>query len=277
VAPGEHEVDFDAFTFSGNLSYRVSDGLMIYGSYSQGFKSGGFNQRYNSLLLADGSPLAYDEETAESFELGFKASPGPDIRINGAVFSNSYDDVQLTYRVGPAPLLFNAGNATIRGAELEMFLNPTDALTIDASLGYLDAKLDEVQDVPDLGSQTPSATSQAGDQLPRAPEFEFHIGASYGFDLGGGFTLTPRVDLNYRDAIWFDASNDIGDDSLTTMSGSLTLNNLEDDWRVTVSVENLTDELYLVAGTTSASTATGYTEGIYARPRNVSVTFVKDF
>ena len=144
-------------------------------------------------------------------------------------------------------------------------------------LGYLDAKLKSVATVPNLGAQTPTATSAAGDQLPRAPEFEFHIGASYAFDLGGGFELTPRVDLNYRDAIWFDASNDIGDDSLTTMSGSITLSNLDDDWRLIFSVENLTDELYLVAGTTSASTATGYTEGVYARPRNVNLTFVKDF
>lgn len=277
VAPGTHAESFESFTASGNISYRFSDAVMAYASYSQGFKSGGFNQRYNALLQADGSPLAYGEETAESFELGFKADPAPGIRVNGAVFSNSYDDIQLSYRVGPAPLLFNAGNATIKGAELELFLEPSNGLRIDAGLGYLDAKLKSVATVPNLGAQTPTATSAAGDRLPRAPEFEFHVGASYAVDLGNGFELTPRVDLNYRDAIWFDASNDLGDDSLTTMSASITLNNYDSDWRLTASVENLTDELYLVAGTTSASTATGYTEGVYARPRKFSLTFVKDF
>ena len=269
--------EYESTTISANVSYRFNEGLMGYAAYSQGFKSGGFNMRYNALLNADGSPLSFDEETANSFELGFKANPSDSLRINGAIFSTTYDDIQLTYRVGPAPLLFNAGEATINGAEIEVFFMPTDALTIDASFGYLDAEVDTVRAVPNLGAQTPTATVQVGDKLPRAPETEFHIGASYVFKLGQSYELTPRFDLNYRDAIFFDAGNDIGDGSLTLVNGSLTLANAANDWRLSLRGDNLTDELYLLAGTTSATTATGYSEGIYARPRTFSLVFTKNF
>ena len=277
LAPGDHTVDFDSVTISGNASYRFSPGFMGYASYSQGFKSGGFNRRYNSLLQADGTPLGYDEETAESIELGFKANPDASLRLNGAVFSNSYDDIQLTYRVGPAPLLFNAGKATIKGAELELYYSPTDDFTLDASVGLLDAKLDEVATVPNLGAQTPSATTAVDNQLPRAPDFEGHIGASYTFAIGNNFELTPRLDVTHRSSLWFDAANGIGEGSTTTSNGSITLANPEGNWRLILAGNNLTDETYLLAGTTSASTATGYTEGIYARPRNATLTFIKDF
>lgn len=277
VGLGTHSTDFSSTTGSLNASYRMSDALMVYGAYSQGFKSGGFNRRYNSLLQADGSPLSYDEETADSFELGFKSDPSDTVRLNGAVFSNKYEDIQLSYRVGPAPLLFNAGEATINGAELELFYVPSDRLIIDASVGILDAELDVVSTVPDLGPQTPTATTQAGDKLPRAPDSEFHLGASYIFNIGSSFQLTPRLDLTRRDSIFFDAANGIGEGSTTLVNGSLTLANADAEWRLTLRGENLTDQKYLLAGTTSASTATGYTEGIFARPRNFSLVLTKDF
>ncbi len=269
--------EFEAVTGSANVSYRFNEGLMAYASYSQGFKSGGFNMRYNALLNADGSPLAFDEETADSFEVGFKANPSSSVRLNGAIFSTKYDDIQLTYRVGPAPLLFNAGEATINGAELELYYMPTERITIDASVGILDAEIDSVAAVPNLGAQTPTATVTAGDQLPRAPESEFHVGGSYIFQMGENYELTPRLDLTYRDSLFFDAGNDIGEDAVTLLTGSLTLANLQDDWRLSLKGDNLTDEEYLLAGTTSASTATGYSEGIFARPRSFAVVFTKGF
>ncbi|WP_203291253.1 TonB-dependent receptor [Maricaulis parjimensis] len=277
VTRDQYTESFDSLTASANISYRFNDAVMVYGSFAQGFKSGGFNQRYNALLQADGSPLAFDEETAQSIEIGLKYNPSRSVRLNAAIFSNSYDDIQLTYRVGPAPLLFNAGEATINGAELELFYTPNDSLIIDASLGYLDAEIDTVRSVPNLGSQTPTATTAPGDQLPRAPELEAHFGVSYIADVGENFQLIPRIDVTWRDSIFFDAGNDIGEDAVTIVNGSLTLDHLGQNWRLSLRGDNLTDETYLVSGTTSASTATGYSEGIFARPRSFSLVFTQDF
>ena len=91
---------------------------MTYVSWSEGFKSGGFNQRYNAAPPGN-APISFGAETAESFEVGLKLDPLDTLRINLAAFSTDYDDIQMTYRLGVVPLLFNAGVASIDGGELE--------------------------------------------------------------------------------------------------------------------------------------------------------------
>ena len=92
---------------------------MTYLSWSEGFKSGGFNQRYNAAPPGN-APISFGAETAESFELGLKLDPTDTLRINIAAFSTDYDDIQMTYRLGVVPLLFNAGVASIDGGEIEL-------------------------------------------------------------------------------------------------------------------------------------------------------------
>jgi iron complex outermembrane receptor protein len=64
-------------------------------------------------------------------------------RLNGAVFSTDYEDLQLIYRLGIVPLLFNAGKASIDGAELELTY-ASEKLIVEGSIGYLDDSIDEV-------------------------------------------------------------------------------------------------------------------------------------
>ena len=68
------------------------------------------------------APISFEPETAETFELGFKLDPTDSLRVNIAAFTTDYDDIQMTYRLGVVPLLFNAGVATIDGGELELEL-----------------------------------------------------------------------------------------------------------------------------------------------------------
>ena len=120
---------------------------MAYLSWSEGFKSGGFNQRYNAAPPGN-APISFDPETAETWEVGLKLDPTDTLRINLAAFSSDYDDIQMTYRLGVVPLLFNAGVASIDGGELELEFAPTDAVRLDASLGYLDATFDSITPPP---------------------------------------------------------------------------------------------------------------------------------
>ena len=57
---------------------------MTYLSWSQGFKSGGFNQRYNAAPPGN-APISFGAERAETFELGFKTNPAPRMRFNVAL------------------------------------------------------------------------------------------------------------------------------------------------------------------------------------------------
>ena len=127
------------------LQYDVSDDVSIYGGYSRGFRSGGFDAA--SQTINDVGP--YDEEFVDSFELGVRAQFFDNrLRINPTVFYTDYTDRQeeITTAVpNGAPgaiqtVIANAAEAEIYGLELEMLAQVTPSLTVRGSLGLLDAE-----------------------------------------------------------------------------------------------------------------------------------------
>ena len=273
------EREFTSTTKSASLQYRFNEHVMTYLSWSEGFKSGGFNQRYNAAPPGN-APISFGAETAESWELGVKLDPLDTLRINIAAFSTNYDDIQMTYRLGVVPLLFNAGEASIDGGELELQFAPNDDFLLDASIGYLDAKFDSITPPPPFGPVTPTATATLSSHLPFTPEWQGHLGMSYAFHLGANWSLTPRADVSYTAEQFFDAGNSpeiAQDDPVTLLNASIMLSSDDDKWRFVLSANNLTDELYPVAGTSSMTTASGYAEIIYARPRSLSLSATYSF
>jgi len=252
---------------------------MTYLSWSEGFKSGGFNQRYNAAPPGN-APISFGAETAESFELGLKLDPSDTLRVNLAIFSTDYDDIQMTYRLGVVPLLFNAGVANIDGGEMEMEYLPTEDFRVDMALGYLDTEFDSITPPPPFGPVTPTATATLSSRLPFTPEWQGHLGMAYTFHPGSNWSLIPRVDLSYTDKQFFDAGNspEIAQDTgVTLINASVTLASDDDKWRIVLGGNNLTDETYPVAGTSSMTTASGYAEIIYARPPTVSLNVTRNF
>ena len=273
------EREFSATTKSASAQYRFNEKVMTYVSWSEGFKSGGFNQRYNAAPPGN-APISFGAETAESFEVGLKLDPLDSLRVNIAAFSTDYDDIQMTYRLGVVPLLFNAGVASIDGGEIEVQFVPTEDFRLDASLGYLDAKFDSITPPPPFGPVTPTATATLSSRLPFTPEIQAHLGLSYTFHLGSSWGLTPRADVSYTDEQFFDAGNSVEiaqDDAVTLVNASVALESADDKWRFVLGGNNLTDEEYPVAGTSSLTTASGYSEIIYSRPRTVSLTVTRNF
>ena len=273
------EREFNATTLSASAQYRFNERAMTYLSWSEGFKSGGFNQRYNASPPGN-APISFEPETAESFELGLKLDPTDHLRINIAAFMTDYDDIQMTYRLGVVPLLFNAGVASIDGGELELEFAPTAEFRLDASLGYLDASFDEITPPPPFGPVTPTATATLDSRLPFTPEFQGHLGLQYTFNLSAGWGLTPRADLSYTDSQFFDAGNSVEIaqlDAVTLVNASIAFESQDGKWRVVLTGNNLTDELYPVAGTSSLTTASGYAEIINARPRTFALTATLNF
>jgi iron complex outermembrane recepter protein len=279
ISTNRFEREFSSTTASASVQYRFNERLMTYLSWSQGFKSGGFNQRYNAAPPGN-APISFHDETAQSWELGFKTDPIDNLRVNVAVFSTEYDDIQMTYRLGVVPLLFNAGVASIEGAELEIAFTPIAGLQLDASVGYLDAKFDSITAPPPFGPVTPTATATLASRLPFTPEWQGHFGASYRFRLTPAWSLTPRVDVSYTDEQFFDAGNSpeiAQDEAVTLLNASVALETDDEKWRFVLSGNNLTDELYPLAGTSSLTTASGYAEIIYARPRNLAFSITRNF
>jgi iron complex outermembrane receptor protein len=274
-----YKLKFTDTTTSGSVQYRWNEAVMTYLSYSEGFKSGGFNQRYNAAP-PNNAPISFGAETATTVEFGMKMNPMRGLRVNAAVFTTDYEDIQMTYRLGVVPLLFNAGKASIEGGELEVAWSPTSRLQIDASAGYLDSGFDSITPPPPFGAVTPTATATLSSRLPFTPEWTTHWGISYEFPFANGWTLTPRLDSSYTGGQYFDAGNSAEISQMggvTIWNGSVTLLSPDSKWRIALKGQNLGDKLYPVAGTSSLSTSSGYAEVIYARPRALSLSATYNF
>ena len=267
VDQANRELEFSNTSGHLNIQYRLAENFMTYFSYSEAFKSGGWNPLYN-FVQPEMKPTSFDEELAESIEIGFKSDVTDSLRINGAIFSTDYTDMQFTFRVGIVPLLFNAGEASIEGAELEFTFAPNDRFILEGGFGYLDAEVDSVANITSPSSNV-TAVVQEGNKLPYTPELSASLGASYAYFLSG-WRLTPRIDLSYTDEQFFDAGNSVEiaqQDAELTARMAVTLEDDDYTWRIVAGVDNLTDSTYPVAGNSSLTTSTGYAESAYSRPR----------
>lgn len=252
---------FSALTGSASIQYRWNNAISTYASYARSFKSGGFNTRYNAAPPGN-VPVPFDEEDVTSYEIGAKTNIGR-LRLNLAAFQADYDNIQLIFRQGVVPLLFNAGKARIRGFEAEANWRAPWGLSIDAGASVLDDKIKSITPVPGA-----TATVTPNDDLPLTPDLQANIGIAYDLRLANGMTLVPRFDGSYTSKITFITGSIplIEEDGYFVGNASLTLK-LTDRYEISGGVNNLFDSRYLIQGNASLATL-GYAERMYARPRN---------
>jgi iron complex outermembrane receptor protein len=171
---------FKEFTPRASVSFKPDENNTVYASYSKGFKGGGFDPRGLSTaapdLDASGTRDAdeifdyflFEPEKVTSYEVGYKASLfDRRLRVALAGFYADYKDVQVPGSVGAVinniptfvGVTTNAGKATFKGVEAEVFANlardlgtPGSRLNFSGTLGYLDAQFDEyITNVPGRG------------------------------------------------------------------------------------------------------------------------------
>lgn len=271
----EKEVTYDNFDPYLNLSYDVSEDLMVYASYSEGFKSGGFSQRVFPPVVPPftappGTPdidliPTFLPEFVQVYELGFKFS-GMDgrMRLNGAAYYTDYTDLQVQVFTSVAPITKNAGAATIKGFELEMQATPADGWFVEAGIGYIDAGYDELDFTETL--------VDINNNLDRVSKWTLSAAVSKEIALGNNGTLIPRVDWAYRSEFDNDAFNtpEIHQDGYNLVNASLTWENAEENIALIAGVKNLTDEKYLHTGI--LGDAFQVYEGLFDRGREWYVT-----
>ena len=136
-------------------AYYISDGANVYGHWTRGFRSGGYNLR-NLIPINIESPGPYDEETVDSFEAGFKVTKDRG-RLYGAVFYNLIDDMQreLNFRIpdGIAQVIRNTADVKMLGFELDGLVAIADNLLLLGSVGYVNPEYTKVKYDLNLRSQ----------------------------------------------------------------------------------------------------------------------------
>ncbi len=264
--------DFDNFSPKLGLKYQINDDMQVYGTASSSFKSGGFNGR-----LADGQQEPYEEETLTSIEFGLKSQWLDDrIRLNAAAFYNQYDDLQVssfeTTADGTAilPVFTNAGEAIIQGLEVELTVLITEALTINANLGYLDTEYKEFFAEADPVTKTVIDVSDQR-QLVNSPEWDTYLGASYVLPIGEMGTLTFLTDISYRSKTYLEvnSSENLAQSGYSLINAAILFETADEHWQFMLGAKNLNDKEYRTHAF-DLSAFPGVELGYYNAPRTYS-------
>jgi iron complex outermembrane receptor protein len=266
--------------YRANLQYAWTERVMTYAQVATGFKGGGISPRPFSAAQA----VPFDPETLKSYEIGVKSDLlDRRMRVNASVFFSDYTDLLLTlsscpqYGVGlPCAVVANAGDAQIKGAELETEIHPIEHLSIDGSVSYLKFKYTSIN--PAAGGPARPTGPQFGMVPAYTPTRKWSVGVQYEIPLGTFGTLTPRVDASYQGDLYTNganaATNRIG--SYTLANARLTWRNSESAWESSFEVTNLTDQYYFLTRF-DQFTLTGLADGQPGRPREWALTVKRKF
>ncbi|MBP8233357.1 MAG: TonB-dependent receptor [Rhizorhabdus sp.] len=262
---------FNDFSMLLGADYQWTDRLMTYVSFSQGFKSGGFNQRVFPPRAVPGS---FEPETADVYEAGLKTSNAAGtVRFDLAGFYTRYRDIQVRVLDVIAPGTGNAAAGRVYGAEAELTLRPVKPLTLQFSAGYLDTGYTKF-----AADFDPSQGIDKGDSFVNSPKWSLAGSASYVVPLGEVGDLTLRGDWSYRSKTYSDAANseNIAQSGYHLFNATLLYDTSDKLWQVAAGIRNITDKRYLLTGNNEFG-GFGYVEGVFARPREWSLSVRRSF
>lgn len=244
---------FTNFSPKVGIQLHPADDLMIYGSWSRGYKTGGWTTRLSAPL---GFAPSFNPEQAETFEIGIKSQFFDNrLQLNAAAFTTAYQDIQLNFQLGISPTIQNAGDARIKGFEIEAVAAPIPGLTINGSVGYTDAYYTNVAAGAVVAPNPIQAGVFNGAPLPKTPEWQFNISPRYEHILGNGGALIALVDYTRTSSIWNDTERAfaIRRPSTDMLNASVTYEAPSGEWRLTAGGTNLTNDRYYVSGNVQAA------------------------
>lgn len=263
---------------------------MVYGTWSNGFKSG-FQEPFGQDGLIEVAP-----ETLENFELGFKIDAlDKSLRLNVALYSMTFENMQLiTVSVDSANTLVvssqNAGEATIDGGELELQWLPSENLMLTLNYSnnnYEFVEFDDVDLVTLAKTGQQVAIDRSDEEFAVSPEETASLGIQYTFYSDRLGVITPRLDISYKSEVYMGLDDDAWEvakrnpnlvyaDAYTLIDARVSWFQPSNDLTLSAYVKNLTDERYDV-GAVATGSSIGTNVQVLGEPRIVGIEARKTF
>lgn len=195
------------------LQFWPGASTQLYGHFTRGFRSGGYNLRNTAPGVAPGP---FDEEEQDAFELGLKSEFADGrARLNVAAFRNRVYGMQRQVTredvsAGAVQITANTADATIQGLETELLTELGNAFTVGAFLSYTDGAYDKVRF--DLNGDGSTVGDDRLD-LPRLSPFTWGLDVRHARQVGALGRLSMRLGVSYRD------DTEIADDNSGVLDG----------------------------------------------------------
>jgi iron complex outermembrane recepter protein len=278
VAVPDPNEKFNKVTWKVNLSYKVNDSLLPYATVSTGFRSGGLNavsQPFEPI------PAAYAPDSLINYEVGAKG------RLFDGLFDYQADlyfikwsniQVQETTPDGAFVFQGNAGDAKVKGAELELTAHPLQYLSTNLTAAYSDAFLSQgafggangvqYQNNPTLGL--------TGDPIPNVPKLQGSVGFNYRRPIGNGWEGMVASDANYRGRVnaYFTSNQNFNLTLASYVLVELRAGVINGPWSVTAFARNLTNRRAEVSAINSSQDPDAL---LTVRPRTIGMTLTRTF
>ncbi|GAB3269941.1 TonB-dependent receptor [Parahaliea aestuarii] len=302
--------DEQAFNPLFTVQYDLGDATMLYATYTEGFKAGGFDIRSNGhpdpavvnacTLDTSTTPpscardivgvFEFDEEEAESFEIGAKMGLGSTAELNMAAFYTEYTNLQTSQFDGILGFnVTNAGEAEIKGVELDGRWLVSEGLTLSGSVAWLDFEYTDFrnnqcyfgQQVMDPGAVQPGGVTcdATGKRKEYTPEYSGSVSAEYILPLGDSLELRTVFDLVFSDSYLFNPTLDprSEQDAYAQYNLRVGIGDQAGNWEVAFIGKNLSDEDVVtyggeapLAGALTGGTGTAYYQFL-DRPRTLAL------
>jgi iron complex outermembrane receptor protein len=287
------ERTFEDFTPEGGLEWRPMSDVMLYYTYSEGFKSG-------SGENAAGSTTIVNPEEIQNHEVGLKSSwLDRRLAVNVSLFSYELQGLQINKTISGGPSGFltifeNAADVSGEGVEVEFFGTPVEPLRLSGSVAWLDAQFDDFETADPLnpvnvatppgGSNPPPATIQpiqlAGNPTRNSPEWAANLHMEFDIptpELPYEGALTLLGDVSYKDNVFFTEFHRLleGSEAYTMYDAALRYSSGNGRFTAELWGKNLSDELREAS---TFALATARTLGVtYLPPRTYGVSFGYSF
>ncbi len=221
---------FDKFQPRLSVSWSPSETSMLFATYAEGFRSGGFNAPSVTAF-----PPIYDAESTQAFEAGFKSTwLERKVQFNAAVFTTDFENQQYYVYDGPSGSqgLLNIDESLAQGIELELQAHPGNGFRIDASLGITDTEIKALTGNSEfVGNKTPNSNAYTGN-LSLLHETRFNENSR----------LVARADYRRVGKRYWAINNEHARDPLNLLNLRLTY--IAKRWSVGLYLDNATDEQY---------------------------------
>lgn len=270
--PTRGEDSWSNFSWRLGAEFRPNTDMMLYGSVSTGFKSGGFT---GTATTATRATTAFDPEEATNYELGAKLDLFERrLRVNTSAFYLDYKDLQVTRFFQPPTSGFgefiteNAANARIKGIEMELTAQPLDFVEFGGSYTYLDAQYEDFFGTPDISG----AGDFSGNRMRQAPKNSWSAYVQLTHEFASGSRLTANVSGRHQGKIFTNADNNALDviPAYTLVDAWLAWRSPNRKWEIQGWAKNIGDEAYRTHVYTQRGNRIAF--GTFGAPRNYGVT-----
>nr|WP_314447278.1 TonB-dependent receptor [uncultured Sphingomonas sp.] len=271
LTPVNDSLSEDNVSFRVGANYKFENGLLLYGTVSQGYKAGIFS------AIGASRVLQYTPATQEkvlAYEAGFKAPlANRAIQLNGAAFYYDYKDKQVRGRIqdtvfGLLEKLLNVPKSYIYGVEGELTVRPIEGLNLSASATYLKSKVTGDYSATPDGNLVYNASGYTGNfrgsALPYTPKFsaaldgqyEVPVSTSFGAFVGATLVYQGKQNTTFTNSAL--PADDFEIESYSTLDLRAGLKSADDRWRLMVYGQNVADKGYTTAVSTFLDTIIRY-------------------